>query len=106
MKIKIKIKIKNNFFLGSGSLNPAELRRVKRAGHSQFTVAVSVLLYPQVHELLMRCSRCLRHRSYVILSNVFEMDAFMSPHFSKTNLFRSCHGYCLTPHTHSWSWFG
>jgi hypothetical protein len=50
--------------------------------------------------------RYLRHRSYVILSNVFEMDAFISPHFSNTNPSRSCHGYCLTPHTHSWSWFG
>jgi hypothetical protein len=43
------------FFWGSGSLNPTELRGVKRAGHSQFTVAVSALLYPQVHELLIRC---------------------------------------------------
>jgi hypothetical protein len=48
--------------------------------------------------------RYLRHRSYVILSNVFEMDACMSPRFSNTNPFRSCHGYCLTPHTHSWLW--
>jgi hypothetical protein len=43
--------------------------------------------------------RYLRHRSYVILLNVFEMDAFMSPLFSNTNPFRSCQGYCLTPHT-------
>jgi hypothetical protein len=48
-------------------------------------------------------SRYLRHRSYVILSNVLEMDAFMSPLFSNTKPFRSCHGYCLTPHIHFWS---
>jgi hypothetical protein len=24
-------------------------------GHSQFTIAVSALLYPQVHELLIQC---------------------------------------------------
>jgi hypothetical protein len=29
---------------------------VKSAEHSQFTVAVSALLYPQMHELLIRCS--------------------------------------------------
>jgi hypothetical protein len=51
-------------------------------------------------------SRYLRHRSYVILSNVFEMDACVSPRFSNTNPFRLYHGYCLTPHTHSWSWVG
>jgi hypothetical protein len=50
--------------------------------------------------------RFFRHRSYVALSNVFEMDACMSPHFSSTNPFRSCHGYCLTPHTQSWLWIG
>jgi hypothetical protein len=50
--------IKIIIFWGSGSLNPAELHGVKRAGHSQFTVAVSALLYPQVHELLIRCSMC------------------------------------------------
>jgi hypothetical protein len=50
--------------------------------------------------------RYLRHISYVILSNVFDMDACMSPRFFSTNPSRSCHGYCLTPHTHSWSWFG
>jgi hypothetical protein len=50
--------------------------------------------------------RYLRHRSYVILSNVFEIDACMSPHFSNTNPFRSCHGYFLTPHIHSRLWVG
>jgi hypothetical protein len=45
--------------------------------------------------------RYLRHRSYVFLSNVFAMEAFMSPLFSKINSFRSCQGYCLTPHIHS-----
>jgi hypothetical protein len=39
--------------------------------------------------------RYLRHKSYVDLSNVFDMDACMSPRFSSTNLLRSCHGYCL-----------
>jgi hypothetical protein len=48
--------------------------------------------------------RYLRHRLYVILSNVFNMDACMSPRFSSMNLFRSCQGYCLTPHTHSRLW--
>jgi hypothetical protein len=45
--------------------------------------------------------RYLRHRSYVFLSNVFAMDVFLSPLFSKINPPRSCQGYCLTPHTHS-----
>jgi hypothetical protein len=45
--------------------------------------------------------RYLRHRSYVFLSNVFAMDAFVSPLFSKINPSRSCQGYCLTPHTQS-----
>ena len=40
----------------------------------------------------------LRHRSYVSLSNVFAMDAFILPRFLSTNPSRSCHGYCLTPH--------
>jgi hypothetical protein len=47
--------------------------------------------------------RYLRHKSYVILSNVFAMEAFEFPRFSNTKPFRSCHGYCLTPHTHSGS---
>jgi hypothetical protein len=47
----------------------------------------------------------LRHRSYVVLSNVLAIEAFILPRFSNTNPFRSCHGYCLTPHTYSWSWF-
>jgi hypothetical protein len=34
------------------------------------------------------------------------MDAFVSPRFSNTNPFKSCQGYCLTPHTQFWSWFG
>jgi hypothetical protein len=50
--------------------------------------------------------RYLRHRSCVVLLNVFAMDAFMSPCFSNTNPFRSWHGYCLTPHIHYGSWFG
>jgi hypothetical protein len=45
--------------------------------------------------------KCLRHRSYVFLSNVFAMEAFVSPLFSKINPSRSCQGYCLTLHTHS-----
>jgi hypothetical protein len=45
------------FFTLPRALDPAELRGVKRAGHSQFTVAVSVLLNPQLHELLIRCLR-------------------------------------------------
>jgi hypothetical protein len=45
--------------------------------------------------------RCLRHRSYVFLSNVFAMEAFVSSLFSNMNPSRSCHGYYLTPHTHS-----
>ena len=44
--------------------------------------------------------RYLRHRSYVFLSNVFAMKAFDSLLFSSTNPLRSCHGYCLTPHTY------
>jgi hypothetical protein len=44
--------------------------------------------------------RYLRHRSYVFLSNVFAMEAFVSPLFSRINLSRSYQGYCLTPHTH------
>jgi hypothetical protein len=47
--------------------------------------------------------RYLRHRSYVFLSNVFAMEAFVSPFFSKINPSKSCQGYCLTPHTHSGS---
>jgi hypothetical protein len=50
--------------------------------------------------------RFLRHRSYVFLSNVFTMEAFVSPLFSKINLSRSCQGYCLIPQTQSGSWFG
>jgi hypothetical protein len=45
--------------------------------------------------------RYLRHKSYVILSNVFVMEVFGFPLFSSTKPFTSCHGYCLTPHTHS-----
>jgi hypothetical protein len=45
--------------------------------------------------------RYLRHRSYVFLSNVFAMDAFVSRLFSNRKPSRLCHGYCLTPHTHS-----
>jgi hypothetical protein len=41
----------------------------------------------------------LRHRSYIFLSNVFAMEAFVSPLFSKINPSRLCQGYCLTPHT-------
>ena len=52
------------------------------------------------------CPRYLRRRSYVILSNVFNIDVCMSPHFSSTNPFRSCREYCLTPHTHSRLWIG
>jgi hypothetical protein len=48
----------------------------------------------------------LRHRSYVFLSNVLAMEALAIPLFSNTNPLRSCHGYCLTPHTHSGLWFG
>ena len=47
-----------------------------------------------------------RHISYVDLSNVLDMDACGSPRFSSTNPSRSCHGYCLIPHTHSWLWVG
>jgi hypothetical protein len=43
----------------------------------------------------------LRHRSYVFLSNVLAKEAFSEPLFSRTYPLRSCHGYCLTPHTHS-----
>jgi hypothetical protein len=43
--------------------------------------------------------RYLRHRSYVLLSNVLVMDACISPCFSRTNPFMSCQGYCFTPHT-------
>ena len=50
--------------------------------------------------------RYLRHRLYVILSNVFEMYECISPRFSNINPFRSCHGYCHIPHTHSRLWFG
>jgi hypothetical protein len=39
-------KKKSIFFLGLGSFNPTELRGIKRARHSQFTVAVSALLNP------------------------------------------------------------
>jgi hypothetical protein len=42
----------------------------------------------------------LRHRSYVFLSNVLAKEAFSTPLFSRTNPLRSCHGYCLIPHTH------
>jgi hypothetical protein len=48
--------------------------------------------------------RYLRHKSYVILSNVFDMDAFMSPRFSSMNPLKSCQGYCLTPQTHLLLW--
>jgi hypothetical protein len=34
------------------------------------------------------------------LSNVFAIVSSGFPHFSNTKLFRSCHGYCLTPHVH------
>jgi hypothetical protein len=49
--------------------------------------------------------RFLRHRSYVFLSNVFAMEAFDSPLFSRIKPSRSCQGYCLTLHTHTGSWF-
>jgi hypothetical protein len=45
--------------------------------------------------------RYLRQRSYVILSNVLAIEALFSPHFSNIKPFKSCHGYCLTPHRHS-----
>ena len=45
-------------FLGLGSLNPMECCGAKSAGHSQFTVAINALSYPQVHELLIRCCIC------------------------------------------------
>jgi hypothetical protein len=45
----------------------------------------------------------LRQRSYVILSNVLVIEALFLPRFSNTNPFKSCHGYCLIPHVHSWS---
>jgi hypothetical protein len=48
----------------------------------------------------------LRHRSYVFLSNVLAIEALTIPLFSSTKPLRSCHGYCLTPHTHSGLWFG
>jgi hypothetical protein len=50
--------------------------------------------------------RYLRHMSYVDLSNVFDIDACISPRFSSTNPLRSCQGYCLTAHTHSQLWVG
>jgi hypothetical protein len=50
--------------------------------------------------------RYLRHKSYVCLSNVFAMEAFVSPLFSNINPSRSCQGYCLTPYMHSGLWFG
>jgi hypothetical protein len=34
--------------------------------------------------------RYLRHRSYVDLSNVLDIEACMSPRFSSRNPFRSC----------------
>jgi hypothetical protein len=43
--------------------------------------------------------RFFKHRSYVFLSNVFAIDAFVLPIFSKMNPSR----YCLTLHTQSWS---
>jgi hypothetical protein len=53
-KIKIKIKIEFIYFWSS-SLDLAYVCGVKRAGHSQITVAVSALSNPQVHELLIWC---------------------------------------------------
>jgi hypothetical protein len=50
--------------------------------------------------------RFLRHKSYVFLSNVFVMEAFVYPQISSINPFRSCHGYCLILHTQSGSWIG
>jgi hypothetical protein len=50
--------------------------------------------------------RYLRHRSYVLLLNVLDMDAYISPHFSSTNPIMSCQGYCLTPHTQFCIWVG
>jgi hypothetical protein len=50
--------------------------------------------------------RCLRHRSYVFLSNVFAIEEFVSLLFSSINPLRSCHGYCLTPHIYLGLWFG
>jgi hypothetical protein len=47
--------------------------------------------------------RFFKYRSYVFLLNVFAIDAFVSPLFSKMNPSRSCQGYCLTLHTQSWS---
>jgi hypothetical protein len=43
--------------------------------------------------------RFLRHRSYVFLSNVFAIEAFVSLLFSNINPSKSCQGYCLTSHT-------
>ena len=47
-----------------------------------------------------------KHKSYVLLSNVLDMDDCESPRFSITKPSRSCHGYCLTPHTHLVLWMG
>jgi hypothetical protein len=67
-----------------------------------FSIELGMLSGPGALLLL----RYLRHRSYVFLSNVFAIEAFVSLLFSRINLSRSCQGYCLTPHTHSGSWFG
>jgi hypothetical protein len=64
-----------------------------------FSIAFGMLSGPGA--LLL--PRFFRHRSYVFLSNVFAIEAFVSPLFSKMNPSMSCQGYCRTLHTHSGS---
>jgi hypothetical protein len=44
-----------NFFLGSGSLNPTELRGVKRVGKHEKHYSNNKSALGEVHELLIRC---------------------------------------------------
>jgi hypothetical protein len=63
-------------------------------------IVVDFLILSLGYCLVLGLCKYFRHRSYVILSNVLAMEAFVSPRFSNTNPFRSCYGYCLTPHKH------
>jgi hypothetical protein len=60
-----------------------------------FSIELGMLSGPGALLLL----RYLRHRSYVFLSNVFAIEAFVSLLFSNINPSKSCQGYCLTSHT-------
>ena len=47
-----------------------------------------------------------KHMSYVVWSRYECKGSDVSPRFSIVYPFKSCHGYCLTPHIHFCVWSG